>query len=537
MNKPETLVQTVESKIEDKSFYPVLDYIGNYYAYLERKLYNTWWHNKDIITNDFENDLKSDYIEKYKIPGRFFNSLSYAVKGYIKLDKENLDLKINNYKVKIKDLKSDIKKIRNKLKSFMSDYKKERLHNAIIRKQCKIDRLTNLIKTVKPKKRVFGSKHFYKSQFSNKEYKNDHKSWHDTWKMSRDYHFDLIGSKDESNGNQLCQYYHNTNGEFLSIRLPDIMSDYKKYIELPIKFSSDKPNKKYYNYFKAIVPNLSDKKKRQALSYRFTKKANGFWYVACTFSLTQVIEPTILGCNGIDINYGLIANTTVDYCGNFLRMQNYHCDPEKLSSEQMYDLISLQLDEIVFDSKKNGYCITVENLDLSEKKLSYYNKITNRKIHMIAYAKILELLTSKCFKNQVELVTINPAYTSIIGKFKYRKMYGISVHNAAAMVIARRGLSINDTIGANRACVLQSGEIKNTNSKSSWNYVCRHKHSWSHWSYLDKNLEKCSASLKKIINADPLILNEDKIRFDNLEDLLSSRFNPTHFSFVSRFCA
>ena len=34
---------------------------------------------------------------------------------------------------------------------------------------------------------------------------------------------------------------------------------------------------------------------------------------------------------------------------------------------------------------------------------------------------------------------VKPAYTSIIGRFKYQTQYGISVHHAAALVIGRRG--------------------------------------------------------------------------------------------------
>jgi IS605 OrfB family transposase len=531
-----TLAQTVESKIEDKTFYQILDIIGDYYSYLEKVLYNIFWHNKDVMDRKFLNDLKSNFIIKYKIPARYYNTLLSEVRGYISLDKENFDLKINNYKAKIKKLKSDIKKNRDKTKHCnVPNYKKERLYKSIINKQHKIDRLTNLMKTGKPSKRIFGSKSFYKDQFSDK-YKDKHSEWLAAWKLARSCHFDFVGSKSETNGNQVCQYYFNTNGEFLRIRLPKALDIFGEYVDIPVKFKTDRANRKYYNYFIEVVNNLSDKKKSQALSYRFTKKSNGFWYVACTFLITKDIENTILGSNGIDINYGLIANTTIDYNGNFLRMKNYHCNPEELSSEQMYNLISLQLDEIILDSKKNGYIITIEDLDLSEKKLSYYNKVTNRKIHMIAYAKILELLTSKCFKNEVKLIIVNPAYTSVIGDFKYRKMYGISVHNAAAMVIARRGLTLKDKIGANRACVLRSGEIKNTNSKNSWNYVCCHKHYWSHWAYLKKNLVNCSLFIKKLVDKDPLICNEDKIRIANFKDFLSSRFSPVHFSFMSRLC-
>ena len=44
----------------------------------------------------------------------------------------------------------------------------------------------------------------------------------------------------------------------------------------------------------------------------------------------------------------------------------------------------------------------------------------------------------------VMLKMVNPAYTSKIGKQKYSKARKLTVHNAAAYVIARRGQGFED---------------------------------------------------------------------------------------------
>jgi hypothetical protein len=44
----------------------------------------------------------------------------------------------------------------------------------------------------------------------------------------------------------------------------------------------------------------------------------------------------------------------------------------------------------------------------------------------------------------VELVEVNPAFTSILGELKYEKMYSLNRHDAAALVIARRGMGIRE---------------------------------------------------------------------------------------------
>jgi len=43
----------------------------------------------------------------------------------------------------------------------------------------------------------------------------------------------------------------------------------------------------------------------------------------------------------------------------------------------------------------------------------------------------------------VPIVKVKPAFTSIIGILKYQHMYGISSHESAGYVIARRGLGFS----------------------------------------------------------------------------------------------
>ena len=42
----------------------------------------------------------------------------------------------------------------------------------------------------------------------------------------------------------------------------------------------------------------------------------------------------------------------------------------------------------------------------------------------------------------IELISVNPAYTSQIGHHKFMKKYGISSHESAALVIGRRVLKL-----------------------------------------------------------------------------------------------
>ena len=66
--------------------------------------------------------------------------------------------------------------------------------------------------------------------------------------------------------------------------------------------------------------------------------------------------------------------------------------------------------------------------------------------HNFVYRKLLESIERKAIRCGVRLFKVNPAYTSIIGKYKYATAYGLSFHQAAAFVIARRGLGFRESI-------------------------------------------------------------------------------------------
>ena len=58
--------------------------------------------------------------------------------------------------------------------------------------------------------------------------------------------------------------------------------------------------------------------------------------------------------------------------------------------------------------------------------------------------KILEKVERKCLMNEVDVIKVDPKNTSKIGKEKYTKIKGLSVHYCAAYVINRRGMGFVD---------------------------------------------------------------------------------------------
>jgi len=66
--------------------------------------------------------------------------------------------------------------------------------------------------------------------------------------------------------------------------------------------------------------------------------------------------------------------------------------------------------------------------------------------HNFIWKQLLDSIKSRACRYGVEVIEVPPAYTSIVGKLKFMKMYSIPIHNAAAMVIGRMGLGIIDKV-------------------------------------------------------------------------------------------
>ena len=85
--------------------------------------------------------------------------------------------------------------------------------------------------------------------------------------------------------------------------------------------------------------------------------------------------------------------------------------------------------------------IVMEDIDttLSKTGDAYGNKKANRVKSIFAYRKMSQAIISRANKMGVDVIQVNPAYTSISGKMKYMRKFGISIHQSAAYTIGRRG--------------------------------------------------------------------------------------------------
>lgn len=97
--------------------------------------------------------------------------------------------------------------------------------------------------------------------------------------------------------------------------------------------------------------------------------------------------------------------------------------------------------------------------------------------HLFTYRKFSEALKRRAEREGVQIRIVNPAYTSIIGRWKYSPYYHLTVHQSAAIVIARRGQGFTEHLRKLKTLVLEpleGGEVREHKPK------CR-AHAWRLW--------------------------------------------------------
>ena len=102
----------------------------------------------------------------------------------------------------------------------------------------------------------------------------------------------------------------------------------------------------------------------------------------------------------------------------------------------------------------------------------------------LVYRKVLAAVERRALREGVEIRKIHPAYTSVIGRLKYQPQYGMSVHAAAALVIARRGglkIRRENVPKALRQWLLEKGQF---------NEQAYRKNDWRIWNQAKKAMEK-----------------------------------------------
>lgn len=295
------------------------------------------------------------------------------------------------------------------------------------------------------------------------------------------------------------------------IFLKDI--DFGIYHDKLIKVLKDNESEYYIDKKNKVVNPL-----RKPIHYRFTKNINSFinkqgkvikspkygkWTIS--FSIEEKAKSIITNRNcggiGIDLNQEHISVSEISHDGNLLKsydiplklsyfQETYPANHDMrnkdtittLNSNQSAWLIEQVVNKLCQQAKETAKPIIVEDLDFEYKKNSLFNdsqsnnkyrKKKNRQLSMFVYSKFKSSLLSRAEKERIEVIQVNPAYTSLLGLVKYQKRKGISSHQAASYVIARKGLNYKEKIYTNN--IDNNKELKSKKEVKKYELIYRGK--------------------------------------------------------------
>ncbi|KXG75391.1 hypothetical protein AN618_19030 [Fervidicola ferrireducens] len=113
--------------------------------------------------------------------------------------------------------------------------------------------------------------------------------------------------------------------------------------------------------------------------------------------------------------------------------------------------------EVVGLAEEKGKALAIERLDIRDKgKRGDFSGRKSRRIrHGFSYKSLLDKVKILAQRKGIQVIEVNPAYTSVIGMLKYAPQYMISKDVAAAYVIARRGLGLKEQIPEGYMAILK----------------------------------------------------------------------------------
>ena len=340
-------------------------------------------------------------------------------------------------------------------------------------------------------------------------------AWLEDWRDVRSNEFFVLGSRDETVGWQLCVATVNDDGTLtLRLRMPDSLAElYGKYLVVPnVRFVSGHDvvlaalgsNSEYAVYRRehgekaARATTLG-----QAISYRFKRDAKG-WRVFATTELPEVEITTDRrrGAVGVDLNVDYLAVAETDASGNYVKAWRVPLVTYGKSHHQAEALIGDAVSGVVGYARGVGKPLVIERLDFRQKKavLEGESRKYARMLSSFSYGKVKAYFLSRGYREGVEIVEVNPAYSSVVGRVKFMERYGLTVHQAAALVLARRYLGCSERIPRRWVCPIGNGvQVAFTVPVRK-----RVKHVWTYWGAITGQLRLALAAQHRLGRPNPV---------------------------------
>lgn len=462
---------TLETRLDRYSSNELMEYFSAlvpFYAKIYRSVWQEVMHNSISILSGKNKSSYNTYLQrKFYISKRMVNSIIADVVGTYnamlelkKYELSQLDGKIDGSHKKLEKYNLRLKRFKNADINKLSKQDRrtyKRLRFAVWQRLRRINRLKQkrdvLERNIQSGKVsvCFGTKKLFKAQwFLEENGFTSHKEWLKTFLQNRDKNILFLGSKDETACNLIFQL-EEMNGLYqIKVRKVEnhhINPSGEKYVYGICRFrrmgfesylSANLENRKNKNECVPLTYRIVFRGKRIYLQVMFEYKQEDFSYTTKTF-----------GTIGIDYNDGFMQVAETNETGNLVRLEriplDYHGTGNRAKSE-----IQEKVAKVVKQAIRIGKTIVIEDLDFRKTKSKTQTGKTergkqyNRMLHKFDYSRYKETLENCCYRNNVELIKVNPAYTSRIAKAKYCKSRKLNVHAGAAFVIARRGMGLKD---------------------------------------------------------------------------------------------
>ena len=319
----------------------------------------------------------------------------------------------------------------------------------------------------------------------------------------------MLGSRDETAGCQLCAATVADDGTLtLRLRLPDCLAaQHGKYLVIQgVRFAYGHEqvlaaldsNAEYGRYRRehgekaARATGLG-----QAISYRFKRDGKG-WRVFATTGIMDVpvVTDEGRGVIGVDLNADHLAMVETDASGNCVYAFSVPLVTYGKSQHQAEAIIGDAVAAVVEYAREVGKPIVIEKLDFRGKKalLEGESRRYSRMLSSFSYVKIKACFLSRGYRHGVEVRQVNPAFSSVIGRVKFMERYGLSIHQAAALVLARRLLGCSERIPRRWVAPVGNG----VHVAFTLPVRKRVKHVWTYWGAISGQLRPALAAQHRL---------------------------------------
>ena len=461
--QPGSLVLPLEIRLDKRLCPEVIDCIDDglsVYSSAYRYAFSRIDHGQRNL-----NQLTKDLQYKYGLKSRAANSIARDAKARHQAGLELARVQAKNLRASILRKKKRLKKLRKTVEEKsregaagrlghheLSHYRRQkhdlwRLGQLIPRLEAKLKRWKKDIEN-RHVRLCFGTKKLFKAQYLLEENGlSCHEGWKELFVRSRDRMMYLCGKNDEKNGNQLCHLFRMEDGSWTIGILPVLKPEkgQDKIITGPVKITHAPGLEllnKTFDGFEAAQP------AKQAVSVRILRRKKGH-YVQFYLHLPKPegwSTSSFEGAIGLDFNADHIALCETDRSGSVVyarRISLHGFGRKKHNYDQGIAQMMSAVKEITGEARLKGKDLVIENLDFSGKKTDLQkNRDYNRMITQLAYGRYTQAVKRRCFKDNVDLKIVDPAYTSKKAKETVCRELGINVHLGAACMIARRGLGL-----------------------------------------------------------------------------------------------